>query len=318
MQSLTYYVAPISNGLGDLICSLPVIQSLIKNGQETHLVLRSNEQKGLESRIDGLAGTVREADLKRLAENPQNKIINLRDHPLQTKHVWGSETFLNEFPNLYIDDIVRTIAQDFGLKGDFATLKPLLSIPDPRCLGKILFIPASRGLQKCWPISEWLALSRRLKADAMKCLVLGRPDEDPAVRELIEHGVEWLETPQLYDAVDAISAAKAVIGVDTGLTHLAVHQHIPTVALFRYNAVFTRQKRHVRSFLAPKCPFACVQKEFDTDCHKQISFDGKEDEGSAFYWSSWECQEEPHNHCMTKIKSHTVYDALFDLQHAVR
>jgi hypothetical protein len=312
------YIAPISNGLGDLICSLPVVQALIKSGVETHLVLRSQAQKGLESRISGLAGTILESDLPNLPDEPGTKVINLRDHPLQTGHIWGSEEFLKAFPNFYIDDVISKIAEDFGLSGDFESLKPLSSKEDPRSQGKVLFVPGSRGSQKCWPTKEWLALAKRLQADGIDCAILGQPAVDPQVQTLIDQGLTWIETPLLVDALDAISSAKAVIGVDTGLMHLAVHQHIPTVALFRYNAIFARKKRHVRSFLAPKCPAACLTVEFDSDCHKQLTFTDAGEGPQAFYWSSWQCQEAASDHCMSKISCDEVYEAMFDLSYANR
>lgn len=56
------YLAPVANGLGDLIVSLPALQALIKTGQPTYLVTRSPFQEGLEARIAGLAGSIREID----------------------------------------------------------------------------------------------------------------------------------------------------------------------------------------------------------------------------------------------------------------
>jgi hypothetical protein len=313
------YIAPISNGLGDLICSLPVVQILIKSGRETHLVLRSGAQQGLESRISGLAGTVLESDLPDLTAEPDSQLINLRDHPLQTDHVWGSESFLNQYPNFCIDDVIGTIAEDYGLGRDFETLTPLKHQHDQRAAGKILFVPGARGSQKCWPAKEWLALAKKLQANDMDCAILGQPTADPLVKILIDQGLPWIETAELVDALDAISSANAVVGVDTGLMHMAVHQHIPTVALFRYNAVFARKKRHVRTYLAPKCPDSCRQAEFDTDCHKQLSFNRVEEGGTEyFYWSSWHCQEAEANHCMAKITCGEIYEALFDLTYAKR
>ena len=70
------YLAPVANGLGDLIVSLPALQALIKTGEPTYLVTRSPFQEGLEARIAGLAGSIREIDFdtaKRKADDERNQ-----------------------------------------------------------------------------------------------------------------------------------------------------------------------------------------------------------------------------------------------------
>ena len=57
---MAHYLAPLSNGIGDLIVSLPVVQGLIDSGYETYLITRSNMQEELVDRIEGLSGSVSE------------------------------------------------------------------------------------------------------------------------------------------------------------------------------------------------------------------------------------------------------------------
>jgi hypothetical protein len=73
-------VAPVSFGLGDLVVSLPAIQGLINDGPTVCLVARARSQRLLADRIVGLAGVVDESEL---AGGPDDRFIDLRDHPLQ-------------------------------------------------------------------------------------------------------------------------------------------------------------------------------------------------------------------------------------------
>ena len=57
---MAHYLAPLSNGIGDLIVSLPVVQGLIDCGYETYLITRSSIQEQLIDRVEGLSGSVSE------------------------------------------------------------------------------------------------------------------------------------------------------------------------------------------------------------------------------------------------------------------
>lgn len=310
-------LAPISNGLGDLICSLPVLQALIESGQTTYLVLRSSAQAGLEERIEGLAGAINEADLSEALNPEGTRLINLRDHPLQKDHVWGSPAFMQDFSDLHIDEIVRRIARDFGVILEAAEPRPLKANKLTALEGKVLFIPGSRGSQKCWPAQNWLELARLLAQQNLNTVVIGQPEQCIEVKELLEAGLSWYPTPSLVAALDAVSSARAVIGADTGLMHLAVQQLTPTVALFRYNAVFARKLPHVRSLIAPICLTECLELEFASDCNTQLTFakpEGKEEEkGEAFYWTTWKCQAQSQERCMNRIQVASVVEALMEL-----
>ncbi|MBU6454109.1 MAG: hypothetical protein KGS72_20180 [Cyanobacteria bacterium REEB67] len=315
------YLAPISNGLGDLICSLPVLQSLIASGRETYLVRRSTAQQGFDERIDGLAGSIDENELEQISAGASVQVINLRDHPLQTDHIWGSPEFLQKYPQLYIDEIIRRIAADKGVDIDGLSCRPLLSKKVQALTGKIAFIPGSRGLQKCWPASHWLTLAQLLRERrGFECRVIGEPDQSPIVKELLAAGLIWHPTPTIGEALDALSSVRAVVGVDTGAMHMAVQQLVPTVALFRYNALFARQKAYVRSLLAPTCDRACLALEFASVGNKIVSYKTSDiqakseaEKTSEFYWETWKCQMPPAQHCMTGISAEAVYENLLQL-----
>src|SRR5690348_7018014 len=102
-------LAPVSFGLGDLVVSLPAIQALVNENARLWLVARAPSQRLLAERIAGLAGVVDEAGLTR---RPGDRLIDLRDHPLQRDYWWGSAAFAAEFGRLNINDILDRICRD--------------------------------------------------------------------------------------------------------------------------------------------------------------------------------------------------------------
>src|SRR5277367_961507 len=106
------YFAPLAEGLGDAIVSLPLLFALIDQG-ETFLVARCPRQEGLTDAVKGLAGTVREVDLKdRLRRG--DRYVNIRDHRIQTDYVWGSTEFSEHYKGFRVNDILAVMARDFG------------------------------------------------------------------------------------------------------------------------------------------------------------------------------------------------------------
>ena len=76
---MSIYLAPISRGLGDLIVCLPILHSLIAQGEETYLITRCHLQEGLDAAISGLAGSIKESDFKPDTLLASDRFINLRD-----------------------------------------------------------------------------------------------------------------------------------------------------------------------------------------------------------------------------------------------
>ena len=74
-------------------------------------------------------------------------------------------------------------------------------------------------------------------------------------------GIADARAPTPGDALDVLGAAAAVIGIDTGLTHLAVQQGTPTVTICRAPAVFFRPWPHARAVVGDPCDDACIAAE---------------------------------------------------------
>src|SRR4029453_3493130 len=237
---MTNFIAPVSWGLGDLIVSLPAVQGLIACGQPTWLVTRSEFQVGLAERIPGLAGPIAEGELPGKFRPHTDAYYNLREHPIQTNYWWGSPEFERDFSGYRINDILDLICRDLKIPADFRRLVPLACEFKPEFSETIVFLPGSDGSYKCWPNENWQALGRKLQRLGMHCVMVGEPNNSNEVCELAQAGMSWVPTPTLAQALDVLSSSRAVVGVDTGLTHLAVHQGQPTVAVFRQNPIYYR------------------------------------------------------------------------------
>jgi ADP-heptose:LPS heptosyltransferase len=251
------YVAPVSFGLGDLVVSLPAIQALIAqdrhHGEETWLVTRSVSQARLAERIAGLTGSVDEQSFDR--DHHDGRLVDLRDHPLQRDWWWGSEAFEDAFGTLSINDVLGRICVDFGIDADFTQPVPLTACPRPEFGDSVLFVAGSDGPSKQWPVDCWKALADELRARGRDVRLLTRDEAAPEMRAL---GIAHAPAPSPGEALDLLGAAVAVVGIDTGLTHLAVQQGTPTVTICRAPAFYFRPWPHARVVVGDRCDDACV------------------------------------------------------------
>jgi len=258
---LTSYVAPIGTGFGDVLISLPVIDALIARGETVCLVTRSFRQKDIAPRIEGICGEVEEEQLQLTAGD---RYFNLRDHPIQTEHVWGSKEFEAWFGPTDFEKIISIVAHDFQIPISFEHLRPLKCNRRQEALGKIGFVPGSDGFYKHWPTGYWLQLRDALLQAGLEPILIGKPEESPAVNELLNHGLTWVESPTPGDAIDLVSSCRLVVAVDTGLMHAAVQQGIPTVAFIHPKNHHVRSAANCFNLFGIVCPDLCGRDPITT------------------------------------------------------
>ncbi len=97
--------------------------------------------------------------------------------------------------------------------------------------------PFTTRPQKHWPEAHWIALLKQIAGQHQRVLILGGPADAATAGRMTEAvGSPLVENlagkTSLLLAAQRIAGAAAVIGVDTGLTHLGFALHRPTVALF--------------------------------------------------------------------------------------
>jgi hypothetical protein len=297
------YVAPISFGLGDLVVSLPAIQGLIATQdhrrEETWLVARSDAQAALASRIDGLAGCVSEDAVD--AERCPGRFVDLRDHPLQRDHWWGSPEFDQAFGPLSINEILDRICTDVGIPADFSQPVPVASNPRPEVGAAVLLVTETDGSGKQWPADRWAALAEKIATAGNDVRLVTRSG---ASAEMRATGIAEIQAPTPGDAVDLLGACRAVVGVDTGLTHLAVQQGTPTVTICRARPVYFRPWPHCRAVVGDPCDPACESVEREYAYNARVSLRG-------FEWRPRTCPVG--GRCLDAIQPEHVMDALQEL-----
>ncbi len=303
---MTIYFAPIARLLGDLVVSFPPLQSLIKNNDEVCLVLRSSIQEGLAERIPGLTKTIKEVDFLNLKLDSDSRVYNLRDHRLQTDFVWGSPDFNLHYPGYRIGEVIRDICKDFGISDGQEKLEPLKVIPRQDCRDRVILIPGTAGPFKRWPSSSWLRLAQELTCLGVQTVMIGEPRYNNQVSDLMKAGLAWVSTQRLADALDAIGSARGVVAVDTGLMHLAVHQGVNTIALFRENTMFLREYPNVINIVASPCAKECREREFDFSPNSNTVFSDWNSDKIFEFWSNLNCQKGQEEGCMSLITVESV------------
>jgi ADP-heptose:LPS heptosyltransferase len=297
------YVAPVSFGLGDLVVSLPAIQALIapgrRDGVETWLIARSDAQASLADRIAGLSGWVDEASFDR--DGHDGRFVDLRDHPLQRDWWWGSAEFEDAFGALTINDILGRICGDFGIPADFTRPTPLAAVPRPELSSSVLLVTETDGASKQWPADRWRSLADGLRARGLDARLVIRDEPAAEIRAL---GIAAVRAPSPGDALDVLGAARAVIGIDTGLTHLAVQQGTPTVTIFRAPAVFFRPWPHARAVVGDPCDDACMAAEKEYAYNARVDLRG-------FRWQPRACPVA--GRCLDAVQPEVVLAAVDDV-----
>ena len=98
----------------------------------------------------------------------------------------------------------------------------------------------------------------RVRAAGVEVVQLTRDQPSPSMRAT---GITALRAATPADAVDVLGSCLAVVGVDTGMTHVAVQQGTPTVTLLRPRSVYFRPWPHCRAVIGDECDEACAAFE---------------------------------------------------------
>jgi heptosyltransferase-1 len=117
-------------------------------------------------------------------------------------------------------------ALDFGL----GQLRPATSPPRAAVL-----LHATARPEKQWPVDRWQAVARELARQGFGLILpSGNAAELARSREIAMDlaGVELLHQQPLDRVAQSIAGAATVVGVDTGLLHLAAALSVPLVAIF--------------------------------------------------------------------------------------
>ena len=98
-----------------------------------------------------------------------------------------------------------------------------------------VLLHASSSPRKLWPEAQWVELGARLNQSALTCVLPWGSTHERARSELLAQRMQHAVVPPqlaLDEAASLLAGAKAVIGVDTGLTHLAAALNVPVVGIY--------------------------------------------------------------------------------------
>lgn len=121
-------------------------------------------------------------------------------------------------------------APDYGIQSPALAL-PWLSPASPY----VVLLHATSRDDKLWPEANWIALGKQLAGDGFQ-LVLpwGNAKENARSERLAAEIPNAVSPPRLnlVEAAALLGHARAVIGVDTGLSHLAAALNVPTIGIY--------------------------------------------------------------------------------------
>ncbi|MBI3936356.1 MAG: lipopolysaccharide heptosyltransferase I [Betaproteobacteria bacterium] len=118
---------------------------------------------------------------------------------------------------------------DYGIRAELGEFPWLLHAP------YAVLLHGTSAKRKLWPEKNWVELARHFRSRAVRCVLLRGGEEERRRSERIANGIpDAVVAPALAlaEITGLLAGARAVIGVDTGLTHLAAALEVPTVGIY--------------------------------------------------------------------------------------
>jgi len=119
---------------------------------------------------------------------------------------------------------------------NFGLIAPPLDTPDWLPLNAYaVFFHGTAGDDKKWAAYDWIALGKHLQQRDMPVLLpWGNNIEHIDAQQLASHLPNAVVLPKLsmLEAITLAQRASLVVGVDTGLTHIAAAYHRPTIEIY--------------------------------------------------------------------------------------
>lgn len=118
-------------------------------------------------------------------------------------------------------------APEFGLHGQDKAWRPS-DAPFA------VLVPCASRPEKRWPQDHWVTVAKHLRAKGLQVAVLWGSPEEEALAQTIAAACEGFVPPFLTvgQVVDTMAQAACVVGLDTGMTHIAGACGRPTLGLY--------------------------------------------------------------------------------------
>ncbi len=138
----------------------------------------------------------------------------------------------------------KLLANPGAASNPFAPRKPVVAL-----------VHGSSREDKEWPLAHWIELGQRLNHSGF-CVALAHGNAaEKAVSEKIAAGLQhaWVWPSMALDAVtDTLAQCAGVIGVDSGLSHIAVALGLPHVQIYNFDTAWRTGVHNARQV----CVFA--------------------------------------------------------------
>lgn len=95
-------------------------------------------------------------------------------------------------------------------------------------------IPCASRPEKLWPLKDWIAIGQQLRSQGMDVAVMWGSQEEELRAKEIAQAINGAVPPFLTvaQAGDTLAHSSLVIGLDTGMTHLAAAHGRPTLGIY--------------------------------------------------------------------------------------
>ncbi|MBL0727143.1 lipopolysaccharide heptosyltransferase I [Piscinibacter sp. HJYY11] len=187
-----------------------------------------------------LQGLTKSAIVARMAPGPSFGLANKTEGSGYEWPVrWLIDQAIEITPRIHALDRSRELAAralNYQVSGSpyFGLLAQGAALPMPT----VVFVHGTSRDDKLWPEASWIELGQRMAASGFSVALPHAGEVERARAERIAQaiGVHASVWPQMsLDAlVDRLGAAQGVIGVDSGLSHIAVALNLPHVQLYNF------------------------------------------------------------------------------------
>ena len=207
--------------------------------------LRKRLQSVKYDAVIDMQGLTKSAWIARTAHGPSHGLANRTEG---SSHEWPAAWLvdhpINVEPHIHAMDRARTLAaKALGFETQGAPRYGLRSRPVAHAeRPTVVFVHGSSRDDKLWPQAHWISIGKRL-IDAGWRIALPQGNEAEQTRaEMIgaalqfdrTHRVEVWPALKLDAVVDRLAATQGVIGVDSGLSHIAVALNLPHVQIYNF------------------------------------------------------------------------------------
>ncbi len=135
----------------------------------------------------------------------------------------------------------QSAAMSYGLQAQHAQNMAKTWALEPALRGTVALVHGTSRADKQWPLAHWRALIQRLvDAGFGVALPHGSPAELQAAHDIAQgmaHTQVWPLMP-LDALTDALANCAGVIGVDSGLSHIAVALDLPHVQIYNFDTAW--------------------------------------------------------------------------------